>query len=46
MTPKIAEARAILTRLAVEKKVYETLENMAVDQMKEALRLIEAAPAQ
>jgi hypothetical protein len=29
----------------VEMKVYTDLENMAVDQMKQALQLIESAPA-
>lgn len=42
---KLAEAREILARLAVEKKVYDTLENSAVDQMKQALKTLESAPA-
>jgi hypothetical protein len=42
---KLAEARDALARLQVEKKVYESLENSAVDQMKRAAQLIEAAPA-
>jgi hypothetical protein len=42
---KLAEARDALARLQVEKKVYDTLENSAVEQMKHAAQLIEAAPA-
>ena len=42
---KIAAARESFARLSAEMKVYTDLENMAVDQMKQALRLIESAPA-
>jgi hypothetical protein len=42
---KIAAARESFARLSAEMKVYADLENMAVDQMKQALRLIESAPA-
>jgi hypothetical protein len=42
---KLAEARDILARLTVEKKVYDTLEHSAVEQMKQALQAMEAAPA-
>jgi hypothetical protein len=42
---KLAEAREALARLQVEKTVYDTLENSAVEQMKRATQLIEAAPA-
>lgn len=43
---KIAAARETFARLSADMKVYTDLENMAVDQMKQALRLIETAPAQ
>jgi hypothetical protein len=42
---KIAAARDIVAQLATEMKVYSTLENMAVDQMRQAVQLIESAPA-
>jgi hypothetical protein len=42
---KLAEAREALARLHVEKKVYDALENSALEQMKRATQLIEAAPA-
>jgi hypothetical protein len=42
---KIAKAREIFAQLAHEKPVYEALENEAVDSMKQALKLIEVAPA-
>lgn len=42
---KLAEARDILARLAVEKKVYDTLEHSAVEQMKQAIKAMESAPA-
>jgi len=42
---KIAAAKETFARLSVEMKVYTDLENMAVDQMKQALQLIESAPA-
>ncbi|WP_296731794.1 hypothetical protein [Variovorax sp.] len=42
---KIAAAKETFARLTVEMKVYTDLENMAVDQMKQALQLIESAPA-
>ncbi|VTU44478.1 hypothetical protein [Variovorax sp. RA8] len=41
---KIAAAKEILARLSVEMRVYTDLENMAVEQMKQALQLIESAP--
>lgn len=42
---KIAAAQDIVAQLAAEMKVYTSLENMAVDQMKQAVQLIESAPA-
>jgi hypothetical protein len=42
---RIAKAREILAQLAHEKPVYEALEAEAVDNMKQALKLIESAPA-
>lgn len=42
---KIATAKDTFAQLAVEMKVYTTLEDMAVDQMKQAVELIESAPA-
>jgi hypothetical protein len=42
---KIAAAKEIFARLSVEMRVYSDLENMAVEQMKQALQLIESAPA-
>lgn len=42
---KIAKAREIFAQLAHEKPVYEALETEAVDNMKQALKLIEAAPS-
>lgn len=41
---KIAKAREIFATLNHEKPVYEALENEAVDHMKQALKLMEAAP--
>ncbi|MBA2673801.1 hypothetical protein [Ramlibacter sp.] len=42
---KIAKAREIFATLNHEKPVYEALETEAVDNMKQALKLIEAAPS-
>jgi hypothetical protein len=42
---RIAKAREIFAQLSHEKPVYEALETEAVENMKQALRLIEAAPA-
>jgi hypothetical protein len=42
---KIAKAREIFATLNHEKPVYEALETEAVDNMKQALKLMEAAPA-
>jgi hypothetical protein len=42
---KIAKAREIFAQLAHEKPVYEALETEAVENMKQALKLIEAAPS-
>jgi hypothetical protein len=42
---RIAKAREIFAQLAHEKPVYEALETEAVESMKQALRLIESAPA-
>ena len=42
---RIAKAREIFAQLAHERPVYEALETEAVDNMKQALRLIESAPA-
>jgi len=42
---KVAKAREIFSQLNHEKPVYEALETEAVENMKQALKLIEAAPA-
>lgn len=42
---KLAKAREIFAQLAHEKPVYEALEAEAVDSLKQALQLIETAPA-
>lgn len=42
---KIARAREIFSQLSHEKPVYEALEAEAVDNLKQALKLIEAAPS-
>ena len=42
---KIAKAREIFVQLAHEKPVYEALESEAVENMKQALKLMEAAPS-
>lgn len=42
---KLAKARQILTTVALERQVYDALEHDAVDQMKQALKLVEAAPS-
>lgn len=42
---KIAKAREIFAHLSHEKPVYEALETEAVENMKQALKLIEAAPS-
>ncbi|ROZ79592.1 hypothetical protein [Ramlibacter sp. WS9] len=42
---KIAKAREIFAQLAHERPVYEALETEAVENMKQALKLIEAAPS-
>jgi hypothetical protein len=42
---RIAKAREIFAQLAHEKPVYEALETEAVESMKQALKLIEAAPS-
>jgi cellobiose phosphorylase len=42
---KIAKAREIFAQLAHEKPVYEALENEAVENMKQAIKLIESAPS-
>lgn len=42
---RLAEARDALARLQVEKKVYDTLEGSAVEQMKRAFQALELAPA-
>ena len=42
---KLAKAREIFAQLSHEKPVYEALEAEAVENMKRALQLIEAAPA-
>lgn len=42
---RVSEARDILARLVVEKKVYDALEHSASEQMKKALAAMEAAPA-
>ncbi|MBA3772771.1 MAG: hypothetical protein H0X13_09890 [Ramlibacter sp.] len=41
---KIAKAREIFAQLNHEKPVYEALETEAVENMKQALKLMEAAP--
>lgn len=42
---RIAKAREIFAQLSAERPVYEALEAEAVDNMKQALKLIETAPA-
>jgi hypothetical protein len=42
---KIAKAREIFAQLAHEKPVYEALENEAMENMKQAIKLIESAPS-
>ena len=42
---KIAKAREIFATLSHEKPVYEALENEAVDNMQQALKLMESAPS-
>lgn len=42
---KLAKAREIFAQLNHEKPVYEALETEAVENMKQAIKLIEAAPA-
>jgi hypothetical protein len=42
---KVAKAREIFAQLNHEKPVYEALETEAVESMKQALKLIEAAPS-
>lgn len=42
---KLAKAREIFTQLSHEKPVYEALEIEAMENMKQAIKLIEAAPA-
>ena len=42
---KVAEARDVLEKLRIEKKVYDTLEASAEEQMKRAQQLVESAPA-
>lgn len=42
---KLAKAREIFAQLNHEKPVYEALETEAVEHMKQALKLIEAAPS-
>ena len=42
---KLARAREIFAQLNHEKPVYEALETEAVDNMKQALKLIESAPS-
>jgi hypothetical protein len=42
---KIAKAREIFAQLSHEKPVYEALETEAVENLKQALKLIEAAPS-
>jgi hypothetical protein len=42
---KLAKAREIFAQLSHEKPVYEALETEAVENMKQALKLIEAAPS-
>ncbi|PVY87458.1 hypothetical protein C8C95_4700 [Acidovorax sp. 99] len=41
---KLAKAREIFAQLSHEKPVYEALEAEAVENMKQAIKLIEAAP--
>lgn len=41
---KLAKARAIYQALQAEKPAYDALENEGVESMKQALKLIEAAP--
>jgi hypothetical protein len=42
---KIAKARATYQALMAEKPAYDILENEGVESMKQALKLIESAPA-
>jgi hypothetical protein len=42
---RLAKAREIFAQLSHEKPVYEALETEAVENMKQALKLIESAPA-
>jgi hypothetical protein len=42
---KLAKARDIFAQLAHEKPVYEALETEAVENMKQALKLMETAPS-
>jgi hypothetical protein len=42
---KIARGREIFAQINHEKPVYEALENEAVENMKQALKLMEAAPS-
>lgn len=42
---KVAKARDIFAQLSHEKPVYEALETEAVDNMKQAIKLMESAPA-
>ncbi len=42
---KLAKAREIFAQLNHEKPVYEALETEAVENMKQAIKLIESAPA-
>lgn len=42
---KLAKAREIFAQLSHEKPVYEALETEAVENMKNALKLMESAPA-
>ena len=42
---KIAKARAMYQTLLAEKPAYDALENEGVESMKQALKLIESAPA-
>jgi hypothetical protein len=42
---KLAKAKEIFAQLSHEKPVYEALETEAVENMKQALKMIEAAPS-
>ena len=44
-TAKLAKARALYQTLLAEKPAYDALENEGVESMKQALKLIESAPA-